>query len=404
MEARLGVGALVISAMTLFLLFGLGDQGTALSLPTCRPVTIDYFALPGLEPEIDASARGTCEPFVYDMHYPLAVAGRVISDFGDQRDSGLRLHTGVDIGAPKLTPVLAVANGVVTRIHNDAGTADCCWLSVKHDDGWASTYVHLNNDLLDTDDGTTSGVRRDIAEGDRVTAGQVLGWTGDSGNAEDTTFPHLHFVLRDRAGAAVDPGPSVAAAAARTDFLVPDDLERQYRTGTVALSSLGLVWACDETGLMTCPDEPATVEDLTAIAVHLLGVDIDGIRASYGVRALHGDETPHEFLVQKLMGCPDDACRPHGVSRSELARLVASMSRRLISDKGVFETESDAHFHLPGRNEAISFLRFTGGVEECELPLDTSRLLTRGEAAYLLVDWLGLVEIDSCPNTSLPVR
>ena len=404
----MGVGVLGIAVMTvLLLLFGPAAQGQGLETTTCDPVTIDAFAVPGKGAKASKKANRTetdCTPFVYDMDHPLAIPGRVISDFGDERDGGRRLHLGTDVAAPLLTPVLSVADGVVATIHNQAGTDDCCWVSVDHDDGWASLYIHLNNDHYGTDDGATSGVRRDLSEGDRVAAGEILGWVGDSGNAEDTVSPHLHFGLLNRAGTPIDAGPSLATSASRTAFVLPDDEGHPYRAGTVALSSLGLLWACDETGLMTCPDDPAMVEDLTRVAVELLGIDVDGIETTYGIEALHGDATPHEFLVEKLMNCPEDECRPRGVTRSELARLAAIMSRFLISEKGIFQPDSEDAPRLPGRNGAIDFLTFTGGLETCELPLDARRLLSRGEAVYLLVDWLGVITIDSCPETALPIR
>jgi len=407
MEARVGVGVLGIAVSTaVLLLFGPAAQGLGLETSTCEPVTIDAFAAPDKGAKASKKSNKTetdCTPFVYDMGHPLAIPGRVISDFGDEREGGRRLHLGTDVAAPILTPVLSVAEGVVATIHNQAGTDDCCWVSVDHDDGWASLYIHLNNDLFGTDDGTTSGVRRDLSEGDRVAAGEILGWVGDSGNAEDTVS-HLHFGLLNRAGIPIDAGPSLAASSSRTAFLLPDDEGHPYRSGTVALSSLGLLWACDETGLMTCPNEPARVDDLTKLAVELLGIDVEGIETTYGIQALHGDETPHQFLVEKLMNCPEDECRPRGVTRGELARLTAIMSRFLISDQGVFGPDSKGVSRLPGRNEAIDFLTFTGGLQTCELPLDTGRLLTRGEAVYLLVDWLGVIAVDSCPETALPIR
>lgn len=68
--------------------------------------------------------------------------------------------------------------------------------------GWSVSYLHVNNDTPGTDDG--KGTSRHafpsgIAQGVRVLAGQLVGWRGDSGNAE-STGAHLHVELRKGTG------------------------------------------------------------------------------------------------------------------------------------------------------------------------------------------------------------
>ena len=110
-----------------------------------------------------------------------------------------RRHMGVDIVTPKLTPVVSVADGTVLWTHEDLGT-ECCGLAIEHDDGWFSLYLHLNNDTPLTDDGLSYGIVPGVEKGTRVEAGQLIGWSGDSTNAEFTP-PHLHFELhRPRKG------------------------------------------------------------------------------------------------------------------------------------------------------------------------------------------------------------
>lgn len=126
----------------------------------------------------------------------------VTDSFGAPRDG--HRHEGNDIMAPKMSPVYAVADGVVSRIatQHNAGR----YLVVTHAEGWESWYVHLNNDTPGTDDGDAGWehtLAEGIEEGVEVTAGQLLGWMGDSGNAEGSV-PHLHFELHYR-GRPVDP-------------------------------------------------------------------------------------------------------------------------------------------------------------------------------------------------------
>ena len=119
------------------------------------------------------------------------------------------IHEGVDIYAAKRTPVVAAANGVIATVNweNDPahrGSILCCALALRHDSGWESWYIHLNNDNPGTDDGLAWGIAPGIDVGTRVVAGQLIGWVGDSGNAE-TTSPHIHFELHDPMGVSRNP-------------------------------------------------------------------------------------------------------------------------------------------------------------------------------------------------------
>ena len=82
---------------------------------------------------------------------------------------------------------------------------------IRHDDGWETRYLHLNNDDPGTDNGRAWGVADGIVPGARVDAGQLLGWVGDSGNAESTP-PHLHLELIDPEGVHANPFESLLLA------------------------------------------------------------------------------------------------------------------------------------------------------------------------------------------------
>lgn len=98
-----------------------------------------------------------------------------------------RPHVGVDYAADRGTPVMATADGVVTRSRRDGGYGNL--VEIRHANGYVTRYAHLN--------GFASSVR----EGVRVTQGQVVGYVGMTGLA---TGPHLHYEMH-RYGAPVDP-------------------------------------------------------------------------------------------------------------------------------------------------------------------------------------------------------
>ena len=111
-------------------------------------------------------------------------------------------HQGNDLMAPKMTPVVAAADGVVSWIR-DSGTAGR-YVAIEHEGGWETWYMHLNDDNVGTDDGAAPvelGIA--VVAGEEVETGQVIGWVGDSGNAEGAS-PHTHFELHIN-GQAVDP-------------------------------------------------------------------------------------------------------------------------------------------------------------------------------------------------------
>lgn len=142
--------------------------------------------------------------------------------YDDPRDGGRRVHKGVDLFVPRHSPLFATVAGTICQVHpEDAGNAGR-HLSVCGEDGRRYLYLHMDNDTEGTDDGAAPITRtfaNGISEGAPVRAGQLLGWSGDSGNAEGTP-PHLHFEIRDPhvidyyGDARLDPYPSLVAALA----------------------------------------------------------------------------------------------------------------------------------------------------------------------------------------------
>ena len=163
------------------------------------------------------------ETGIYEMVFPVDGETYYDDSFGACRGSRCRRsHEGTDILADKMTPVVAVAAGTVVVMRD--GARRCCDLAIEHDDGWTTWYVHLNNDTPGTDDGRGWGFAPGMEVGVRVDAGQVIGYVGDSGNAE-TTPPHLHFELIDPEGSEINPYPHLRSAEERIVEAVDDAVE-----------------------------------------------------------------------------------------------------------------------------------------------------------------------------------
>lgn len=149
----------------------------------------------------------------YPLTFPVAGTNSYSDSFWAARYNGT--HHAQDIMADKMVPVVAAASGVVYYVNGTSNPnwtgGRCCTLRIRHDDGWTSVYIHLNNDSPGTDDGVGWGIAPGIEIGTRVEAGQHIGWVGDSGNAE-TTAPHLHFELHDPDGVHVNPYQALRAA------------------------------------------------------------------------------------------------------------------------------------------------------------------------------------------------
>jgi hypothetical protein len=133
-------------------------------------------------------------------------------DYGAPRSQGA--HEGIDILAPRHAYALAAEAGRV-RFYTGSGRAGCM-LYLDGKSGTTYYYIHLNNDLGPGNDnrgGCTSGVTfpKGLQTGQRVKAGQLIGFVGDSGDANGI-HPHLHFELHPHGGRSTNPYPYLLAA------------------------------------------------------------------------------------------------------------------------------------------------------------------------------------------------
>jgi len=127
-------------------------------------------------------------------------------DFGDPRPQGP--HEGNDIMSVRHQPAVAFVAGRVQK-WTGSGSYGTCMLYLHAKNGMTYVYIHLNNDLGPDNDnkgGCKNGVAwaKGLDNGDHVKRGELVGFVGDSGDANGIQ-PHLHFEVRKPSGTAIDP-------------------------------------------------------------------------------------------------------------------------------------------------------------------------------------------------------
>jgi len=140
-----------------------------------------------------ASAPAAAAPVVHrggGMVCPVAGPHSFIDSWGYPRSGGRR-HQGVDMMARTGVPVVAPVSGTVSHRGNSIGGLS---FHLSGDDGHYYYGTHLSR----------------YGAAGRVSAGTVIGYVGDTGNARG--MPHLHFEIHPNHGAAVNPYPATRAA------------------------------------------------------------------------------------------------------------------------------------------------------------------------------------------------
>lgn len=131
-------------------------------------------------------------------HLPSPIEGAsLIESWGSPRSGG-RGHQGIDVFAPRNTPIRSTTPGIVVTVgQNDLGGRI---VRVFGPGGEWHYYAHLER-------------YGDIHPGQRIAPGQIVGYVGDSGNARGTPT-HLHYGIYRWRGGAMDPYPRLAGGAA----------------------------------------------------------------------------------------------------------------------------------------------------------------------------------------------
>ena len=114
------------------------------------------------------------------LQWPLTINGTISSEFGYRVDpikKVNKLHKGMDIAAPKGTPVLSADEGTVILASWVSGYGNA--VVVDHNNGLVTWYGHMS--------------AISVSEGDSVKRGGKVGEVGSTG---DSTGNHLHFEVR----------------------------------------------------------------------------------------------------------------------------------------------------------------------------------------------------------------
>jgi murein DD-endopeptidase MepM/ murein hydrolase activator NlpD len=176
-------------------------------------LTIAFLVAPFSAPQAKAQLSA-----VRTIVFPVIGSVTYYDDFGNARSGG-RTHEGNDLMGRKMLPLVAAVDGTIVNVNypeEDWGYA----VTIRDKDGYTYHYIHMNNDTPGTDDGAGDGFNAyapEVMEGNKVVKGQLIGYMGDSGNAE-TTPAHLHFEIREPDRQAYSPYRSLQNA---TKITVP---------------------------------------------------------------------------------------------------------------------------------------------------------------------------------------
>ncbi len=128
--------------------------------------------------------------------FPVAGDYSYSDDYGAARHQGR--HEGVDIMADRDTPLVAVDDVTVKRLTRTETGLGGIWVWLQRADGTEYYYAHM------------ASIAPGIDVGTALTAGQVVGGVGNTGDARYGAT-HLHFEVHPGGGASTDPYPHLVA-------------------------------------------------------------------------------------------------------------------------------------------------------------------------------------------------
>jgi len=219
--------------------------------------------------------------------------GKMQSFWGAARDAGARQHEGIDIFAPKRTPALAAADGVVRRVGTNNLGGKVVFLHPDKKD-FSIYYAHLDTQL--------------VSAGQTVKVGDTLGLVGNTGNARGGS-PHLHLGIYGNGGA-IDPfhfiNPVVKKPATISSKLTA--LGKAYRTSTASKLYIGP----SRSAASVAPLEANTFVRILSASSSWYKVSLPDGREGYlpsgNVKALENSLNRYRITADSpLLDKPDDA-------------------------------------------------------------------------------------------------
>ena len=100
-----------------------------------------------------------------------------------------KTHDGVDIAGTLNEKVKSMTSGEITKIYEDQMMGAC--VIIEHGKGYEGYYCNLSKDIP-------------VSEGQKVSAGTIIGMVGDTAESEISESPHLHFAIKKN-GEWIDP-------------------------------------------------------------------------------------------------------------------------------------------------------------------------------------------------------
>ena len=158
------------------------------------------------------------------------------STFGHTREGGSKFHDGIDLYAEPGTPLYAMCDGTISRSERYVTEQPVRIGKDKYPPGYSGdvndagnrftlegivngkkikySYWHLN-------EGTPIAINprtgKPFKRGDKVYQGEVIAYSGKTGNANDVDFPHLHLVVKDEKGNKLNPEDYINGSVSDTE-------------------------------------------------------------------------------------------------------------------------------------------------------------------------------------------